>query len=291
MKLRTLTLACGVAAASYTAAWADDPVPPPAGDAAPAAATTATDTGTDQAVLPKGRVAIDVFLGINLSTGAAGKPITLSPDIWYGATDDLTLGLVHSIAGETGFIGKAGAGSSLCLTGSDNGCGKFYNNVGVDVRYKLKSGTFAWAFDGGLFLDSIDPAFLAIKLGVLGRWHKDKLSLELQPALFFGLTNRTQDVPDGAGGTISTTVNGDVLSVPVTGFYAITPKISAALQIGLILPFEDTSDTYSVPLAVGLHYLATEHLNVNLSFSFDRLIANGGGADARSLMLGGSYAL
>jgi len=240
----------------------------------------------DQTVLPKGRAVIDAYLEISLVSGAVFKPFSIAPDIWYGVSDDITVGLVHSIAGETGFIG--GVGDALCLSGSDV-C-KVYNNVGVDVRYKLKAGTFNWAFDGGLFFDSISPAALALKLGVLGRWHKDKLSLELEPALFFGLTNRTTDTTVG-GVTTTVTTNGDALSVPVTGLYALTPKIAAALQIGLILPFEDTSDTYAVPLSIGFHYLATDHFILNIAFSLNRLIANGGGADDRSLTIGGSYAL
>lgn len=240
----------------------------------------------DQTVLPKGRAVIDAYLEISLVSGAVFKPFSIAPDIWYGVSDDITVGLVHSIAGETGFIG--GVGDALCLSGSDV-C-KVYNNVGVDVRYKLKAGTFNWAFDGGLFFDSISPAALALKLGVLGRWHKDKLSLELEPALFFGLTNRTTDTTVG-GMTTTVTTNGDALSVPVTGLYALTPKIAAALQIGLILPFEDTSDTYAVPLSIGFHYLATDHFILNIAFSLNRLIANGGGADDRSLTIGGSYAL
>jgi hypothetical protein len=281
MKLRTLTLACGLAAAAYSGAYAQTPAPPPE--------TAAAAAGVDQATLPKGRAVIDAYLEINLSSGAAFKPFSISPDIWYGATDDVTVGLVHSTAGQTGFIG--GVGDSLCITGTNNGCAKFYDNVGVDIRYKLKPGTFSWAFAGGLYFESFDPTQLALKLGAVGRWHKDKIAFELQPALFFGLTNRSIDTTVG-GVTVTTTVNGDILSLPLTGFYALTPKISAALQTGLILPFEDTSDAYVVPLSVGVHFLATEHFNANLSFTFLRLIAgSGGGADARSLTIGGSYAL
>jgi hypothetical protein len=248
--------------------------------------------GADQATLPKGRAVIDGYVEINLSSGNAFKPVSISPDLWYGVSDDLTVGLVHSTAGETGFIG--GVGDSLCITGTDNGCAKFYNKVGLDGRYTLKKGDFPWAFDGGLFFNAFSPDVLFdIKLGVLGRWHKDKITVELQPALFFGLSSRSVDQPQPGGGTITVHANRDILSIPVTGFYALSPKIAAALQIGLILPFEDTGDVYSVPLSIGLHYLATEKFDVNLSFSFPRLIGGGSGtgADARSLTIGGSYAL
>ena len=278
MKLRTLTLACALAAASSTGARADDAAPPP-----PAAAG---DTGTDQATLPKGRAVIDAFVEIGLNS-AGGKPFSIAPDIWYGVTDAITIGLVHSFNGETGFIGGA-PGSSLCFSGS--GTCKVYNNVGFDFRYKLKSGTFSWAFDGGLFFDELSPdVFLDLKLGAIGRWHKDKIALELEPALYFALTNRTAD--DGMGNSV--TVNPDILDIPVTGFYSISPKFAVALQLGLELPFESTSDTYRVVLAPGIHYLVTEHFNVTAAFSFDRLIGGGnaGAADFKSITIGGSYAL
>src|SRR5215813_11968536 len=66
---------------------------------------------------------------------------------------------------------------------------------------------------------SVSPVVLFdIKLGVLGRWHKDKITVELQPALFIGLTSRSVDQPQPGGGTITIHENRDILSIPVTGF-------------------------------------------------------------------------
>ena len=172
--------------------------------------------------LPKGRVLLDAFFEINLASGAEFKPFSLSPDVWYGATDDITVGLVHSAVGTSGFIG--GTGESLCLAGTGGGCADVYHNVGVDVRYKLKTGMLAYAAEGGL--------------------------------------------------------------------YAITPKISAALQLGVFLPFENTDTTYRIPLSIGGHYQVNESINVNLAFSLPA-VAGGGlvtGFDARTITLGGTYA-
>lgn len=250
-----------------------------------AAATASATTGTDQLTLPRSRLLLDAFVGINLSSGAAFKPLSLSPDIWYGATDDITVGLIHSGVGQTGFLGAVG--TSLCLTGSSNGCSDVYRGVGVDVRYKLKTGAFAWAAGGGLYVRAFDPFQLAIKLGAIGRWTSGKMAVELAPNLFFGLTNRAPDVM-----VVGATGNEETLNLPVTGLYALTPKASVAVQTGVQLPLQNTGDTYAIPLSIGGHFLATPDLSVNLAFSLPKLVGGGEGTgfDARVLTLGGTYA-
>ena len=145
---------------------------------------------------------------MNLSSGAAFKPVSITPDLWYGVNDDVTIGLVHSGVGATGFLD--GVGNSLCITGSDNGCGHVYNNVGLDGRIRI---TKPWAVDVGLFINSIsDPFQLAAKLGIDGRWTWNKVSLELQPSFFLGLTNREPM----ATGMVVVATNTETLYVPAT---------------------------------------------------------------------------
>lgn len=279
MLAKTSTIACVLLGTSLFAARAHAQAEPET-EAKPAEAAAAGDEGTDQLTLPKGRALLDAFIEINLSDGGVFKPFSVSPDVWYGVTDDITAGLVHSAAGSTGFIG--GFGQSLCLSGSgDGGCGNIYDNVGLDGRYKLKLGDIAFAAEGGLYLVQIsDPLQLAIKLGAVGRWHSGKLAVEAAPNLFLGLTNRDAGTPD-------------VLNLPATVFYAITPMISAAVQTGFIIPFKATGDTYAIPLSIGAHYHVNESLNVSLAFSLPALITGlpVGGFDVRSLTLGGTYAL
>src|SRR5215468_2469323 len=89
-----------------------------------AAAASAGGEGGEQLTLQKGRLVVNAYLGIGLSNGSAFKPITISPDLWYGVTDDITAGLVHSAVGTYGFMGGAGlaglAGNSLCISGSSS---------------------------------------------------------------------------------------------------------------------------------------------------------------------------
>jgi hypothetical protein len=251
-----------------------------------AVATTASTAGTDQLTLPPSRLLLDAFVGINLSSDAVFKPFSISPDIWYGATEAITVGLVHSGVGASGFLGAPG--TALCLTGASNGCADVYPGFGVDVRYKLKTGAFAWAADGGLYVNAFDPFQLAIKLGAIGRWTSDKIAVELAPNLFFGLTNRSPEPVM----MVAVEGNQEILNLPVTGLYALTPKASVALQTGVILPFQNTGDSYAIPLSIGGHFLAMPDLNVSLAFSLPKLVGGGddAGVDARVLTLGGTYA-
>ncbi|HEY0251448.1 MAG TPA: hypothetical protein VGC41_07960 [Kofleriaceae bacterium] len=242
-------------------------------------AAAANAKNTDSFVLPQGKILINAELGIDLSSDLVGKPVSLSPDIWYGATPDLTIGLVHSGEGATGLMASS-VGTSLCLTGSDNGCAHVYNNVGLEGRYRLMR---PLSVDAGLYIGSIsDPFQLAVKIGAAGRWNWDKVGLELAPSIFIGLTNRDEA---GSG------ANTEVLYVPATIGYMVAPKVDIAFQAALVLPFTDTSDTYRVPLALGVRFAATPQLGVGLAFSFPALIANNGSADFRQLTLGATYAL
>lgn len=250
-----------------------------------AAAAAAGGEGGEQLTLQKGRLVLNAYLGIGLSDGAAFKPISLSPDVWYGVTDDITAGLVHSSVGTTGLMGDVG--QSLCLTGTGSLCPELYRNVGLEARYKLKMSSIALAVDGGVYALQIqDPRLIDLKLGAVGRWHQGPLAVEAAPSLFLALTNRSVDV-----GGVSATFNRDTLFLPGTAMYTLNPMITLAAQIGFVLPLEDTGDTYVIPLSVGAFYKVNDQLNVTAAFSLPRLVAaSSGGIDARSLTLGGSYA-
>ena len=47
-------------------------------------------------------------IDVNMSADAVGKPFSIAPDIYYGVSDKLSVGLTH----DTG----------LCLAGEENGC-------------------------------------------------------------------------------------------------------------------------------------------------------------------------
>jgi hypothetical protein len=252
-----------------------------------AAAASAGGEGGEQLTLQKGRLVLNAYLGIGLSSGNAFKPISISPDVWYGVTDDITAGVVHSGVGTTGFIG--GVGESLCLSGSDS-CGDVYKNAGVEARYKLKLSGIAFAVDGGLYSGhATDLKLLELKAGAIGRWRQGPLAVEAAPNVLIAITDRSSSTT--VGGVTVTTGNSDLINLPGTVLYTLNPMITLAAQSGLVLPLQNTGDAYAVPLSVGAFYKVNDQLNVTAAFSLPRLIAgSSGGIDVRSLTLGGSYA-
>jgi hypothetical protein len=296
MLAKTTALVAVVLGASLSIARADAD---PNGAGAAPMSSAAADNGPDQLVLPKGRLLLDAYFEINLSKDLAGKPVALAPDLWYGVNDDVTVGLVHSFESEFGFIGGGYAlgadrfGSSLCLSGDKNGCNGVYNNVGLEGRYKLKLSNpdIALAAVGGLYVNSFkDPFSLDVKVGALGRWHKDKLAIEVEPSVFIALTKRTVN----NAGLGNVTQNHDILSLPVTALYTVMPKLALAAQVGVLLPFEDAGHLYQIPLSIGAHYSVNDSITVNGALTLTALAGGDAvidtGADGRSITIGGTYA-
>jgi hypothetical protein len=266
---------------------AEEPPPPPA-----APSSDGTFTG-ERVVLPVKRLYARAMLEIELSKGAAFDPVSLAPDVFYGVTPELTAGLVHSFSGATGIIG--GTGSSLCFSDACD----VYNGFGLDGRYHFRSGTVAAAANFGLYANNIDPFQLALKLGLIGRYRpkpSSKLAVDFAPALFIGITEREPAAMGGAS-------NKEVFSVPVTALYTAMPRLTAMVQLGLVIPFENIGDLYFVPFSIGASYAVNKQISVEGAFTLLRLLGGdggGGGAmgapgiptgvDARSFTIGGGYA-
>lgn len=251
----------------------------------------ATVTEERQMTLPAGRVYVQAFAEINLSEELVAKPFSIAPDLWYGVSDVLTVGLVHSARGKTGFFG--GVGNGLCLAGEENGCAKVYNSVGLDARYHFyREGNLTAAADGGLYLASFDPLQAQLKVGALGRWQGGALALELAPALFAGLTEREPEADEN--GVVVGTNNKEIFFLPATVLYALTAQLGLAGQVGLVVPFNETGDTYAVALSLGAQYMINEKIAADLAFSLP-VIAGGeltnSGTESRSITLGVSYAM
>jgi opacity protein-like surface antigen len=249
-----------------------------ASSSAVAVAQEGATTDELQLTLPGGKVFLDAFLEVNLSKDFAFKPVSIAPDIWYGVSDDLTLGLIHSSRGATGLFG--GSGDGLCLTGKTKGCPHVYDNIGLDARYHLvRQGILTLAADGGLYAMTFDPFKLDLKLGAIARLQSGAFSFELGPNIFIGLNKRS------AG-------NKEVLAVPATFMYAVVPKVGIAAQFGLLVPFADTSLTMFGG-SLGVQYFATDKLMLDAVFSLPALAGGSkvaDGMDMRTFTLGVGYA-
>ena len=245
-----------------------------------------------QMVMPGSRFLVQAFFEASLSKDNAFKPFSLAPDLWYGVNDQITVGLVHSGRGSTGLYG--GAGNGLCLAGEDNGCADVYANVGIDGRYHFyRSGGMTLSAEGGLFAGPFDPFTAALKLGVVGRWQAGAIAVDVGPNLFAGLSERE---PEGDADVAVGTNNKETLNLPVTALYLLSNKIGLALQLGAVVPLQDTGDLYTVGISLGGQYMLSEKMMVDLAFSLPMLVKGDAyeGIDAfdvRTLTLGFGYAL
>jgi hypothetical protein len=88
--------------------------------------------------------------------------------------------------------------------------------------------------------------------------------------------------------------NKEILAVPATVMFAVSPKIALALQAGIITPLEDAGDAFAISTSVGAQFMATEKILVDAAFSLP-LVAGaenvGQGFDFRTFTVGFGYAL
>lgn len=244
--------------------------------------------------LPGGNFYLNAVAETNLAKGAAGKPISIAPDLWYGASDKLTLGLVHSSRGASGFL--TGFVNGLCFRGGSGGgacaagLGNIYTTAGAEARIAISEGGFALALPIGVYASAFKPdVVLSAKIGLIGRWQAGPLALELQPTLFAGLTQRKIDM---AGTTVSN--NEDRFGLPLTLFFQLSPAFALAAQTGITMVVEHAKDTYQVPAAFGLAWRATSKLSVDVAFGLAAVVdANSMTKpfDGRNLTLGVGYGI
>lgn len=233
--------------------------------------------------LRAGTFALLASLQVGTSKGGkAFEPVSIAPDVYYGVSDRLELGLVTSWYGVTGFWSGAMLGfapSGLCTSHRTNaagvGCARRFDNAGAEAHYALlREGSFQLAAGGGLHATSFDPFTLDVKLGVHGMWRAGRVGLSFAPSLFIGVTQR-HDPPDG-------TSNKEAVQLPVAVTFAALPQLLVGLQSGLRGPLDGFADAYSVPAALGAVFLIDPRFMVGAAFSLER-VAGGDDLDAGDL--------
>lgn len=221
---------------------------------------------------PAGMFSARILLDINLSAGLVGKPISLAPDLYYGVSDKLQIGLLHQ--GPLGWQTPPGPG--LCLTGTDNGCPKVYDNVGLDLMYGLSFGKAHISAHASFFIDSIDATATSLALGFAGKLHfSEKAALVFDPKIAIALNDR------GA--------NDDVLYIPLELEYQIGVLTTFKVLTGIHGDLSSFGDVYQVPVGIGVMRNLNKHFDLGARFSFDNLLGKEqpmvGRADTRSLGL------
>ncbi len=165
-------------------------------------------------------------------------------------------------------------GTSLCLTGTDNGCPHVYNNLGFDLMYGVLFGSTDLSLHGSLFFDSLDPFQTSLAVGFAGKQHfTDNVTLLFDPKIQIALNDRD--------------VAGDAMYVPLElGYQLGAPNLVKVLS-GIYGPLSGFGDAYRIPVGLGFIRNLNPHFDLGVRFSFDNLLGseapNVGRADERSL--------
>lgn len=125
-------------------------------------------------------------LELTLDNGRAGRPFSIAPDVWYGVTPRLTVGVIHSFAA----VGLLDAGGSLCFRAAPGTCDHVYRGSGLDVLWSWIDGALAIAPHARFLVRDIDPWKPAITAGAAVRWTRGRFAISGDPYVRFGLANQ-----------------------------------------------------------------------------------------------------
>jgi hypothetical protein len=222
---------------------------------------------------PGGLFTARLLLLVDASKDSFGKPTSLAPDLYYGVSDTVQIGLLH-----TGPMGwQTRPGGSLCLSGESNGCPKVYPNVGFDFMYGLLYGDFHLSLHSSLFLGFFpDPTSVMWTVGLTGKFHfTNVVALYFDPQIGIMLAHRDR--------------YEDQLFVPVELQFQVSASVSFKVLSGVSGQLSSLGDTYQAPLGVGIVGNVSRSVDLGLRFSFDNLLGNvpagGSRTDLRSLGL------
>lgn len=209
--------------------------------------------------LPAGMPLVSLELGVGMSRGNAGKPVVLAPDLYYGVTRDLTLGIDHT--------------RSLCLSGKSGGCAKAWDDLGVDGLYAIvRGGPVSVSAHGGVYALSADAGFVSARAGALLTIPlvAGKLNLYLDPQLGVGVTKRDRG-------------NRESILAPVRFAYQATSAAAILVDTGVFGPLDGFGDHHRIPVGAGVSYGVSGALDVGARFTFDDLLGSDGSTRSRTL--------
>jgi hypothetical protein len=207
--------------------------------------------------LPAGGVNATLHLEQDVSSGQLGELVSLAPDLAVGVTRELTLSLVHSTFGRTGFRGAAGSG--LCAS---DACARTYDNAGVEALYTLRRGSLAIAGNAGVHATSLHRDFYVAKLGGKLRLQRGRLAITSAPSVFVAATERDAMSP-----------NRDRLWLPVVASVRAGNGVAVGATTGFKAPLDDVGGAYEVAAGVMIQYTPSSELSFGASWVHGKLVA------------------
>jgi len=249
-----------------------EPSAAPAAASSPSTAASWNDFNARPLTLPAGMLELHGDFVANISSGNGGKPIWLTPNIGYGATDDLTLVLATNPQAEFLPIG-----GGLCL-GTEQYCGHLFNSISPNVLLSLvRTPGVGIAVHAGVDYN-FSPSLVGVRAGALLKVVLPAaLSLAADPTVFVAVTKR------------NTLVDDQILLVPIRLGFQAAELVNVGVVSGVNGPLSSRfSKGYSVPVGVGAWFAATPSLDLGANLTFVDVRA---GADGRTVALSANYRL
>lgn len=213
-------------------------------------------------------------LRIGISGGEAFdafEPIILAPELRYGLSGELQLGITHAFHS---FFPPAG----LCVSGEENKCPKVYNAIGGEVEYALtRGGNLNLSARGGLTIGRFDPDFaLGATAGLEIRFRGGSVAFIVDPNVYIGIMER-DTFPFGMEGN----THPDYLFLPATLQYQVNTQTAFYLESGLNTPLKDMGDLFQIPAGVGAIYALNNRMDAGLELYFANVAGNDFGTNEK----------
>lgn len=199
--------------------------------------------------LPQGKLAMSVAVQTD------GNATGLAPDLAIGATDKLTVAIVHSTQNATGFWSGAGTGS-LCIAG--DACGDLYTGGALLAKLALVGNSrVAVAALGGVIHNlvaersGLGAGFEALVLA-------GNVGVHVKPTIYIGLDDRD------AGNT-------EYLNAPLSLLVPASKHLQLGVQSGVAGPIDGFADAYRIPVGAMGSYSFGPGMNAQLAVNLDRV--------------------
>ena len=202
----------------------------------------------EPAVLGRGEIYARLVTEVDLGRSKHARPLSYAPDVWFGLTNALTLGVIHSNTS----VDRIDAGSSFCVRERASSCSGIYRGSGIDVRLKW---TPHVAWHARALLRDIDPVKPAVTVGALLRWTRGRYLLESDPYLRVGLGNRE------AG-------NRDALVVPIWIGRRLGDRVELAIHTGIDGDLAVWRDGWHIPIGVRIEFTPARAIALGIEGGF-----------------------
>lgn len=179
--------------------------------------------------LPRGVLEVRLSIEASVAPHDLARPLSFAPDAYYGVTDRLTVGVIHSSES----VDRIGTGTTFCVRELPARCDRIYRGSGLDARWAWRP----WlSWHARFLVRDVDPVKPAITLGAALRWMRGPYAVTGDPYLQLGLANTD------AG-------NRTVVVLPVYLSRRLTPTSRIALHTGVDGELATWRDGWHIPFA------------------------------------------